>query len=136
MHSKVTRERLDEVGLLGMTFVSEAAVDEAEELAKFFTTYLSMVDDAIPSSGLAEGEGEEHVCLKRVFGGRQVKRFAFGYVFGSVFVVGCVRAIYAFGPCGRGDRDMFDDVKMPEYKRIYAWWKLVRVCVCGDHQEW
>ena len=97
MHSKVTRERLDEVGLLGMTFVSDAAVDEAEELAKFFTPYLSMVDDAIPSSGLAEGEGEEHVYLKRVFGGRQVKRFAFGYVFGSVFVVGCVRANDAFG---------------------------------------
>ena len=46
MLSKATRERLDEVGLLDLTFVSEVAAEGVEELAKIFTPYLGMVDDA------------------------------------------------------------------------------------------
>ena len=43
--SKATRERLDGVGLLDMTFVSEVAAEGAEELAKIFTPYLGMPND-------------------------------------------------------------------------------------------
>ena len=46
MLPKATRERLDEVGLLDMTFVSEVAAEGVEELAKIFTPHLGMVDDA------------------------------------------------------------------------------------------
>ena len=45
MLSKATRERLDEVGLLDMTFVSEVAAEGVEELAKIFTPYLGMPND-------------------------------------------------------------------------------------------
>ena len=42
---KATRERLDGVGLLDMTFVSEVAAEGVEELAKIFLPYLGMVDE-------------------------------------------------------------------------------------------
>ena len=45
MLSKATRQRLDGVGLLDMTFVSEVAAEGVEELAKIYTPYLGMVGD-------------------------------------------------------------------------------------------
>ena len=43
--SRTTRERLDGVGLLDMTFVSEVAAEGVEEFAKIFTPYLGMPND-------------------------------------------------------------------------------------------
>ena len=45
MLSKATRERLDVVGLLDLTFVSEVAAEGMEELAKIFTPYFGTADD-------------------------------------------------------------------------------------------
>ena len=45
MLSKATRERLDGVWLLDMTFVSEVAAEGVEEFVKIFTPYLGMKND-------------------------------------------------------------------------------------------
>ena len=209
MLSKATRERLDGVGLLDMTFVSEVAAEGVEELEKIFTPYLGMpndeandwaaffevtevarrsfvkrrclhvrapqhalaslsvrlqfgaaemgvvartsltrplapcapvakwptrlrrqlavtddpreqqrleekdrdlwvrsacgilIEDCYTVSELAAGAGDGHIYLKRVFGAVGRARFAFGFVFGSVFVVGLRASGRCLRPCGK-----------------------------------